>query len=153
MSLFGDSPRSRFNIFGHRTGCTIISSRLAFQKYALKNLQRPVQEDIPKNKSGYHFATPCLHTCQDGYACVETPSQRQESEVSCLHLSIDVSVQVPKVKASLNGEGLRFITATELVVTYFRAFQGVAVQKVLRGLASDIYVQVVTYASDDSPHK
>ena len=52
MSLFGDSPRSRFNTFGHQTGCTIIPSRLAAQKCAFENLQQLVHEDIPKTKVG-----------------------------------------------------------------------------------------------------
>ena len=81
MSLFGDSPRSRFNTFDHRSGCTVISSRLAFQKCALENLQQSVQEDIPKNKSGYHFATPC--TSRYLTLCMYS---------SCLHLCcVDVS--------------------------------------------------------------
>ena len=52
MSLFGDSPRSRFNTFGHQTGCTIISSRLAAQKSALENYNSLCGKTSPKTKVG-----------------------------------------------------------------------------------------------------
>ena len=82
MSLFGDLPRSRLNTFRHQTGCTIISSRLAAQKCAFENLQQPVHEDIPKNKSGYTYATPC----SDYFKCVMSGSEELSSNISRVQL-------------------------------------------------------------------
>ena len=58
MSLFSDSPRSRFNTFSHQTCSTIIFSRLAAQKYAFENLQQPVENTSPKTKVAIRMQHP-----------------------------------------------------------------------------------------------